>query len=78
MYRHWNLGSVEETLNGEIFTPAGVSSQQAWSGSMVLHPISEGMLGIKPDALSKKITRQHIPILYENTRQGRYARTRHR
>tara|TARA_B100000029_G_C17604804_1_gene967082 strand:- start:1448 stop:4843 length:3396 start_codon:yes stop_codon:yes gene_type:complete len=56
MYRHWNLGSVEETLNGEIFTPAGVSSQQAWSGSMVLHPISEGMLGIKPDALSKKIS----------------------
>ena len=56
MYRHWNLGSVEETLNGEIFTPAGVSSQQAWSGSMVLHPISEGMLGIKPDALSKRIS----------------------
>ena len=56
MYRYWNLGSIEETLNGEIFSPAGVCSQQGWSESMVLQPIIEGMLGISPDALSNQIS----------------------
>ena len=55
MYRYWNLGSIEETLNGEIFSPAGACSQQGWSESMVLQPIIEGMLGISPDALSNQI-----------------------
>ena len=56
MYRYWNLGSIEETLNGEIFSPAGVCSQQGWSESMVLQPIIEGMLGISPDALCNQIS----------------------
>lgn len=56
MYRHWNMGSVEETLDGSKFEPAGVCSQQGWSETMVLQPISEGMLGISPDALSNSIS----------------------
>ena len=62
MYHHWNKGSVEETLHGEIFKPAGVSSQQSWSETMVLQPITEGMLGIFPDALSNRIAlNPHFP-----------------
>ena len=56
MYKQWNMGSVEETLDGSKFEPAGVSSQQGWSETMVLQPVSEGMLGIVPDALSNNIS----------------------
>jgi len=55
-YRLWSLGSVEETLNGEICKPAGVCSQQGWSETMVIQPAVEGMLGLHPDALSHNIT----------------------
>src|SRR5699024_9756232 len=51
-YRHWALGSVEETLNGAVFHPAGVCSQQCWSETMILLPAVEGMLGLRPDAMS--------------------------
>lgn len=52
VYDDWNLGSVEETLNGDHYDPAGVCSQQGWSQTMVLQPIYEGMLGMDPDVLS--------------------------
>lgn len=55
-YRHWSLGSLEETLNGDIYKPAGVCSQQCWSETMVLQPVTEGMLGLAPDAPGKTIT----------------------
>jgi len=56
IYQNWNLGGVEETLDGAKFEPAGVCSQQGWSETMVLQPVSEGMLGIAPDALSNSIS----------------------
>ena len=62
IYQHWNLGGVEETLHGAKFEPAGVCSQQGWSETMVLQPVSEGMLGIVPDALSNSISLSpHFP-----------------
>lgn len=56
IYRDWNMGSVEETLHGSIYKPEGVCGQQGWSETMVLLPISEGMLGLKPDALANKVS----------------------
>lgn len=56
VYEDWNLGSVEETLNGSSYTPAGVCSQQGWSETMVLQPIYEGMLGLKLNALNHSIS----------------------
>jgi len=56
VYEDWNLGSVEETLDGMTYSPAGVCSQQGWSETMVLQPIYEGMLGLAPDALDHSIS----------------------
>src|SRR5690606_14846579 len=50
IYKHWDLGSIEEVLNGMEYKPSGVTHNQGWSQTMVLQPILEGMLGIKPDA----------------------------
>ena len=50
--RHWAAGYVEEVLNGRVFKPSGVCSHQAWSESMVLQPLLEGMLGLRFDAKS--------------------------
>ncbi len=55
-YLYWGKGSVEETLHGDVFRPAGVCSKQCWSETMVLLPIIEGMLGLRPDAPNHKIT----------------------
>lgn len=54
-YRHWSPGSIEETLNGDVYKPNGVCSHQCWSETMVLQPAIEGMLGLKPDALANKL-----------------------
>lgn len=51
VYQDWALGSIEETLNGELYKPNGVCSHQCWSETMVLQPAIEGMLGFAPDAL---------------------------
>lgn len=56
VYRHWGLGSVEETLNGDQYKPNGVCSHQCWSETMVLQPAIEGMLGLEPDAMRKTLT----------------------
>ena len=54
-YRHWSPGSIEETLNGDVFKPNGVCSHQAWSETMVLQPAIEGMLGLRPDAMANRL-----------------------
>jgi glycogen debranching enzyme len=54
-YRHWSPGSMEETLNGDLYKPNGVCSHQAWSETMILQPAIEGMLGLKPDAMAKSM-----------------------
>lgn len=58
LFRHFGAGYAEEVLHGEQFQPAGVCPHQAWSETMVLQPILEGMLGLKPDGLSKMLTLQ--------------------
>jgi len=55
-YRDWALGSIEETLNGQTYKPAGVCALQCWSETMVLQPAIEGMLGLKTDALTNNLT----------------------
>jgi glycogen debranching enzyme len=50
VYRHWALGLAEEVLNGERYLPAGVCAHQCWSETNILHPVLEGMLGLKPEA----------------------------
>ncbi|MEP7143759.1 MAG: amylo-alpha-1,6-glucosidase [Ferruginibacter sp.] len=54
-YRNWSPGSMEETLNGDVYKPNGVCSHQAWSETMILQPAIEGMLGFKPDAMANRI-----------------------
>ncbi|MFA3783299.1 amylo-alpha-1,6-glucosidase [Melioribacteraceae bacterium 4301-Me] len=55
VYKNWNLGFVEEVLNGEQYLPSGVCSHQCWSETMVLQPILEGMLGLNANALNNKL-----------------------
>ena len=55
VYRHWGPGSIEETLNGNIYRPNGVCSHQCWSETMVLQPAIEGMLGYEPDAMKNVV-----------------------
>jgi glycogen debranching enzyme len=47
----FSAGTIQEVFNGETLEPTGVCSHQAWSESMVLQPLLEGMLGIECDAL---------------------------
>ena len=56
VYKDWDLGSIEEVLNGSKYQPSGVCRHQGWSHTMVLQPILEGMLGIKPDALNDELS----------------------
>lgn len=54
VYKNWALGSIEETLNGNVYKPNGVCHHQCWSETMVLQPAIEGMLGLKPDAMNNR------------------------
>lgn len=55
VYKNWQLGFVEEVLNGAEYKPGGVCPHQAWSETMVLQPAIEGMLGLEVDAANNKI-----------------------
>ncbi|MFQ6116420.1 MAG: amylo-alpha-1,6-glucosidase, partial [bacterium] len=55
-YKNWEAGYLEEVLHGEYFQPAGVCAHQAWSESMVLQPILEGMLGLGREARNNHVT----------------------
>lgn len=54
-YKNWAKGFVPEVLNGIEYRPAGVCPHQCWSQTMVLLPIYEGMLGLKPNAVEKSL-----------------------
>jgi glycogen debranching enzyme len=54
-HQHGALGCMEEALHGEIFQPAGACPHRAVSESMILQPIYEGLLGIKPNALEHRL-----------------------
>jgi glycogen debranching enzyme len=49
---HWALGFVQEVMNGAVYRPSGVCFHQCWSETNILHPIFEGLIGWKPDAVS--------------------------
>jgi len=76
IYRDFALGYTEEVLNGDKYLPSGVCPHQCWSETMVLQPIIEGMLGIRPDMNQYgllpnfPVTWDHISI--ENIRTGKY------
>ncbi|MGB2867899.1 MAG: GH116 family glycosyl hydrolase [Bacteroidota bacterium] len=46
VYKDFAAGYIEEVLHGARYQPAGVCPHQAWSETMVLQPLLEGMLGI--------------------------------
>lgn len=54
-YHSWSLGSIVETLNGDVFKPNGVCYLQGWSETMCLQPAIEGMIGLKPDAIDNSL-----------------------
>ncbi|MGD8426496.1 MAG: GH116 family glycosyl hydrolase [Balneolaceae bacterium] len=56
IYKKWASGNVEEVMNGELYKPSGVSAHQCWSETMVLQPILEGMLMLKPDAVNHHLS----------------------
>jgi len=43
-------GAFDEVLDGSEERCAGVCGDQAWSASMVIQPLVEGLLGVEPDA----------------------------
>lgn len=55
LFDQFSAGNMEEVLHGEKFQPAGVCSHQAWSQSMVVQPLLEGMLGIQADATKRTV-----------------------
>jgi len=60
---HGALGCVAEVLHGELYQPAGVCPHRAWSASMILQPIYEGLLGLKPQALEHRLEiAPYIPL----------------
>lgn len=58
VYRDWAPGSIEETINGDIYKPNGVCANQCWSETMVVQPAIEGMLGFEADALANTLRLQ--------------------
>ncbi len=74
VYRNWAPGSIEETLNGEIYKPNGVCAHQCWSETMVLQPAIEGMLGFSPDAVKQQV--QLAPYFPWHWRSARVSNLR--
>ncbi|MCG2761726.1 MAG: hypothetical protein L6253_00865 [Candidatus Atribacteria bacterium] len=55
LYKDWTKGYIGEVFDGEKYIPSGVCPHQAWSETMVIQPVVEGMLGYEPDMLAKGI-----------------------
>lgn len=55
MKNYWNLGYVEEVINGVKYEPSGVCPHQCWSETNALHPGITGMVGWKPNAPEKSV-----------------------
>jgi glycogen debranching enzyme len=49
--KQWALGFVQEVMHGAVYRPGGVCPHQCWSETNILHPVIEGMIGWKPDAV---------------------------
>jgi glycogen debranching enzyme len=58
-------GAFDEVLHGTEERSAGVCPDQAWSASMVLQPLVEGMLGVEPDApLGRLVIAPQLPAAW--------------
>lgn len=63
---NWDLGFVEEVLNGLEYKPSGVCPHQCWSETNALHPGITGMIGWKPNAPKKTVDlKPRFPIHWE-------------
>jgi glycogen debranching enzyme len=66
LFDQFSAGCTEEVLHGTRFQSAGVCPHQAWSGTMILQPALEGLLGLKRDARSNSIElRPYLPPHWE-------------
>ena len=55
-FLHHSRGYVSEVLNGEVYSPSGICKHQAWSESMGLQPLFEGLLGLEVTEPGLKIS----------------------
>lgn len=67
--KQWALGFVQEVMHGAVYRPAGVCPHQCWSETNILHPVIEGMIGWKPDAIhaSASLT-PRFPLQWDTVR----------
>lgn len=58
-------GAFDEVLHGDEEGATGVCPDQAWSAAMLVSPLVDGMLGIRPDALAGRLTlAPHLPAAW--------------
>jgi glycogen debranching enzyme len=73
----FSAGAIEEVFHGEALKPSGVCPRQAWSESMIVQPLLEGMLGIDADGGRHRLSlRPWFPanwsgVTVKNIRVGR-------
>ncbi|MFN4189929.1 MAG: amylo-alpha-1,6-glucosidase [Pseudothermotoga sp.] len=48
--KNFAKGYISEVYHGEVYKPSGVCPHQAWSESMAIQPLIDGMIGFVPDA----------------------------
>ncbi|AJC74798.1 hypothetical protein AJ81_06665 [Pseudothermotoga hypogea DSM 11164 = NBRC 106472] len=53
--RHFAKGYISEVYHGEVYKPSGICPHQAWSESMAIQPLVEGLLGFEANFLNRKI-----------------------
>ena len=71
LFDQFSAGCIEEVLHGIRFQPGGVCHHQAWSGTMILQPAIEGMLGLKTDAPAHSIEmRPYLPTQWKEMKAG--------
>ncbi len=48
--KNFAKGYISEVYHGEVYKPSGICPHQAWSESMAIQPVIDGMIGFVPDA----------------------------
>ena len=67
-YKHWNVGYIEEVLDGEVYQPRGICSHQGWSELMAVYPLIEGLFGLRIDVLKRRLVLSpHLPAHWLET-----------
>ncbi|WP_461768058.1 amylo-alpha-1,6-glucosidase [Pseudothermotoga sp.] len=54
--KYFAKGYISEVYHGEIYKPSGICPHQAWSESMAIQPLVEGMLGFVADAPNSSVS----------------------